>query len=104
MELIESILPRALRRLGGTSKVRQARAEAAFARACGDFLRPHVRVVAVEGSVLVVACAHPAVAHQLQMDSAVLLEAVNAELGERRVTRMRFLPESGSAPGRAQIS
>lgn len=98
MEGIETILPRALRGLGGTAPVRQARAEAAFSRACGEFIRPHVRVLAVQGSVLVVACAHPALAHQLQIESSVILEAVNAELKDPPLTRMRFVPEAGIDP------
>ncbi|MGH7691847.1 MAG: DUF721 domain-containing protein [Candidatus Dormibacteria bacterium] len=95
MEGIEAILPRVLRRLGGTRQVRQARAEVAFAGACGEYIRPHVRVVAVEGSVLVLACAHPAIAHQLQIESAAILEAISQEVGGRPLVRLRFVPEAG---------
>jgi predicted nucleic acid-binding Zn ribbon protein len=95
MEGIEAILPRVLRRLGATRQVRQVRVESAFAKACGDFLRPHVRVSAVEGSVLVLACAHPAIAHQLQIESSVILDSINAEVGGRALTRLRFVPEAG---------
>lgn len=98
MEGIEAILPRVLRRLGATGRVRQVRVEAAFARACGDFLRPHVRVYAVERSVLVLACAHPAVAHQLQIEAPGLLERINAEVGGPPLTRLRFVPEAGAPP------
>ena len=94
MERIEEILPRVLRRLGGTRQVRQARVEEAFRTACGDYLRAHIRVVSVEGTTLVVACAHPAIAHQLQMDSVRLLEQVNANLQAPQLKRLRFVSES----------
>jgi predicted nucleic acid-binding Zn ribbon protein len=95
MEGIDSILPRAVRRLGGTRPVRQARIEAAFSKVCGEFIRPHVRVCAVEGSALVLACAHPAIAHQLQIESAKILEAINSEVPGKPLTRLRFVPEAG---------
>lgn len=98
MEGIEAILPRVLRRMGATGKVRQVRIEAAFARVCGDYIRPHVRVYAVERSVLVLACAHPAIAHQLQIESAAILDAINAEVGGAALTRLRFVPEAGTQP------
>jgi len=95
MERIEEILPRVLRRLGGTRQVRQARVEEALGRACGDYLRAHIRVVSVEGTTLVVACAHPAIAHQLQLDSVRVLEQVNANLPGPQLKRLRFVNESG---------
>ncbi|HVC38630.1 MAG TPA: DUF721 domain-containing protein [Candidatus Dormibacteraeota bacterium] len=101
MEGIDAILPRVLRRLGGTGQVRQVRVEVAFARICGEYVRPHVRVYAVERQVLVLACAHPAIAHQLQIESTTILDAINAEVGGRPLTRMRFVPEAGApAPHR----
>ncbi|HUY55670.1 MAG TPA: DUF721 domain-containing protein [Candidatus Nanopelagicaceae bacterium] len=95
MERIEEILPRVLRRLGGTRQVRQARVEEALGRVCGDYLRAHIRVVAVEGTTLVVACAHPAIAHQLQMDSARVLDQINTNLPDPQLKRLRFVTESG---------
>lgn len=94
MEGIGEILPRVVRRLGVQRQVRLARAQAAFSEACGGYLRSHVRVVAVEGSVLVVACAHPAIAHQLQLESVALLEAVNRAVGGPAIRRMRFVSEA----------
>ncbi len=93
MEGIGEILPRVLRRMGVQRQVRLARAQAAFSEACGEYLRAHVRVVAVEGSALVVACAHPAIAHQLQMEAVPLLEAVNRAAGPPPLRRMRFVTE-----------
>jgi predicted nucleic acid-binding Zn ribbon protein len=98
MEGIEAILPRVLRRLGATRQVRQVRVEAAFAKVCGEYIRPHVRVYAVERSVLVLACAHPAIAHQLQIEAATILDSINAEVGGRVLTRLRFVPEAGTPP------
>jgi predicted nucleic acid-binding Zn ribbon protein len=99
VEGIDAILPRVLRRLGATGQVRQVRVETAFAKICGEFVRPHVRVYSVERSVLVLACAHPAIAHQLQIESATILEAINAEVGGRPLTRLRFVPEAGTQSG-----
>ena len=94
MEGIDQILPRVVRKMGVSRQVRQARVEAAFKQACGEYLREHVRVVAVQGGTLVVACAHPAIAHQLQMESVRVLEAVNLELEAKPLTRLRFVTES----------
>lgn len=93
MEGIDQILPRVVRKMGVSRQVRQARVEAAFKQACGEYLRDHVRVVAVQGATLVVACAHPAIAHQLQMESVRMLEAVNAELDAPPLKRLRFVSE-----------
>jgi hypothetical protein len=93
LEGIAEILPRVLRRLGGTKQVRQARVEVAFKAACGEYLRAHVRVVGVEGTTLVVACAHPAIAHQLQIDSVKLLDGVNSTLDGPQLKRLRFVSE-----------
>jgi predicted nucleic acid-binding Zn ribbon protein len=93
VEGIGEILPRVVRRMGVQRQVRLARAQAAFSESCGEYLRDHVRVVAVEGSVLVVACAHPAIAHQMQMESVALLEAVNRAAGAPQLRRMRFVSE-----------
>ncbi len=94
MEGIGEILPRVVRKLGFQRQVRLARAQAAFQDACGEYLRPHVRVTSLEGGTLVVACAHPAIAHQLQMESVALLAAVNSKVGSPPVRRLRFQVES----------
>lgn len=94
MEGIGDILPRVVRRMGIRRQLRLVRADQALHQVCGDYLRPHVRVMAVEGTTLVVACAHPAIAHQLQMDSVRLLDAVNLTVGEPRMRRVRFVTES----------
>ena len=95
MEGIENILPRVLRRMGATKQVRQAVVEEAFGSACGAYLRPYVRVASVEGSTMVLACAHPAIAHQLQMEVPQLLAAVNAAGAGKPIARIRFVAESG---------
>ncbi|HVD03263.1 MAG TPA: DUF721 domain-containing protein [Candidatus Dormibacteraeota bacterium] len=79
--------------MGVSRQVRQSRVETAFREACGDYIRAHVRVAAVQGTTLVVACAHPAIAHQLQMESVRLLEVVNQELDAKPLTRIRFVSE-----------
>lgn len=94
MEGIGEIVPRVVRRLGFQRQVRLALAQAALSQQCGDFLRPHVRVAAIEGSTLVVACAHPAISHQLQMESVPILLAVNERVGPPALRRIRFLSES----------
>jgi hypothetical protein len=42
---------------------------------------------------LVVACAHPAIAHQLQIDSVKLLDGVNSTLDGPQLKRLRFVSE-----------
>ena len=94
MEGIEQILPRVVRKMGGSQKVRQVRVEAAFKQVCGEYLREHARVSAIQGATLVIACAHPAISHQLQMESVRVLEAVNRDLEGRPLKRMRFVTET----------
>lgn len=94
MEGIQDILPRVVRRMGIRRQLRLVLAGQALHQTCGDYLRPHVRVAAVEGTTLVVACAHPAIAHQLQIDSVRILDAVNLRVGEPPLRRVRFITES----------
>jgi predicted nucleic acid-binding Zn ribbon protein len=94
MEGIEQILPRVVRKMGGSQQVRQVRVEAAFKQVCGEYLREHARVAAIQGGTLVVACAHPAISHQLQMESVRVLEAVNRDLQGRPIKRIRFITET----------
>ncbi len=82
--------------MGATKPVRRVRAEEVLRSVCGPYLSPHVRVMALDGKAMVVACAHPAIAHQLQLESVRILDAVNQELGQPRVSRLRFHCEVGA--------
>ncbi len=98
MEGIDSVLPRVLRRMGVAGHVREAQACRAFEDVCGEFLRPHVRALRLEGGVLVVACAHPAVAHQLQLEVQPVLDAVNLVIGPPPIRRLRFVGDPAGGP------
>ncbi|HUY60283.1 MAG TPA: DUF721 domain-containing protein [Candidatus Dormibacteraeota bacterium] len=98
MEGIDTVLPRVLRRMGVAGHVREAQACSAFAEACGEFLRPHVRALRLEGGALVVACSHPAVAHQLQLEVQPVLDAVNRAIGPPPVRRLRFVGDPAGGP------
>ncbi|HUY96209.1 MAG TPA: DUF721 domain-containing protein [Verrucomicrobiae bacterium] len=91
-------LPGVLRRMGIARHVEEARACLAFEEQCGAYLRRFVRALRLDGSALVVACGHPAVAHQLQLESVRLLAAVNQVFDRPRVARIHFVGDPGGAP------
>ncbi len=95
---VSAVLPQVLRRMGIVRHVEEARACLVFEEQCGAYLRRYVRALRLEGPALVVACGHPAVAHQLQAESGRLLAAVNLDLGRPRVERLRFVADPGRAP------
>ena len=86
------LLDGALRGLGpGVRRsVRDERVREAFADVVGAQLAPLCEAVTLERGTLLVATAHSALAHQLQLDSAQVVAALNERLGEGTVRRLRF--------------
>ncbi len=84
--------------MGIARPVEEARALLAFEDQCGPYIRRFVRPLRLEGSSLVVTCGHPAVAHQLQMESPRLLATVNAVLERPRIARLRFVADPEIRP------
>lgn len=86
------LLDGALHRLGpGVRRnVREERVREAFAEVIGAQLAPLCEAVKLERGTLLVATAHSALAHQLQLDSQQVVAALNERLGEGTVSRLRF--------------
>lgn len=92
MERLSLLLDPALRRMGVRGRVRLLQLDLTLTELLGARLAPLCRVVELTGHTLVIATAHTALAHQLQLDSPRLLDALNARLGEERLQRLRFVP------------
>jgi predicted nucleic acid-binding Zn ribbon protein len=86
------LLDSALRGLGpGVRRsVREERVREAFWEVVGAQLAPLCEAVTLERGTLLIATAHSALAHQLQLDSAQVVAALNERLGEGAVRRLRF--------------
>ena len=86
------LLDSALRRLGpGVRRsVRDERVREAFSEVVGSQLAPLCEAIALDRGTLLVGTAHSALAHQLQLDSAQVVAALNERLGDGTVRRLRF--------------
>jgi hypothetical protein len=89
---IGDLMDSALRGLGvGIRRgVREERLREAFAEVIGEQLAPMCEAVSLDRGTLLIATAHSALAHQLQLDSVRLIESLNDRLGTALVKRLRF--------------
>jgi predicted nucleic acid-binding Zn ribbon protein len=86
------LLDSALRGLGAGVRrgVREERLREAFAEVVGEQLSSMCEAVSLERGTLLIATAHSALAHQLQLDSVPLIASLNERLGATVVRRLRF--------------
>ena len=89
---LAELLDHALKGLGAGIRqgVREERLREEFADIVGPHLASMCEAVSLERGTLLVATAHSALAHQLQLDSPALIEALNHRLGATAVRRLRF--------------
>lgn len=89
---LSELLDRALRGLGAgvRQSVREERLREEFAAIVGPQLSGMCEAVSLDRGTLLVATAHSSLAHQLQIDSPALIEALNSRLGATVVRRLRF--------------
>ncbi len=89
---LSDLLDRALRGLGAgvRQQVREERIRTEFAALVGPQAAAMCEAVSLDRGSLLVATAHSALAHQLQLDSPALIAALNDRLGAEVVRRLRF--------------
>jgi hypothetical protein len=89
---LADIVDPALRGLGVRGRVREEQLRATFAGVVGPALAPLCRAVRFERGALVIATANTALAHQLQLESVRIIDALNRRLESDVVRRLRFIP------------
>jgi len=87
---LSDIFDPALRRMGIRRAVREVQLQDAFAEVVGPAVAPLCRAVSLDRGALLVATAHTALAHQLQMEAPRIIHALNQRVGEGTVKRLRF--------------
>ena len=89
---VGDLLDSALRHLGAGVRrnVRDERVREAFADVVGPQLSRLCEAVSLERGTLLIATAHTALAHQLQLDSAQLIATLNDRLGTPPIRRLSF--------------
>jgi len=87
---ISDIFEPALRRMGIRRAVREVQLQDAFAEVVGPAVAPLCRAMSLDRGVLLVATAHTALAHQLQLEAPRIIYALNQRVGEGTVKRLRF--------------
>ena len=70
--------------------MREEQLREALTELVGPNLAPMCRAERLERGALLIATTNTALAHQLQMDSTSLIEALNTRLGAQTVRRLRF--------------
>jgi predicted nucleic acid-binding Zn ribbon protein len=78
-----------LARLGGSGRAREFRAFDCYARAVGAAFRARTQPERLVGTTLIVRVASSALAHELVLLRAEILERMAAELGPAVVTELR---------------
>jgi predicted nucleic acid-binding Zn ribbon protein len=87
---LSDLIDPALRRMGIRAQVRDAQVQDAFADVVGAAMTPLCRAVSLRRGALLVATAHSALAHQLQLESPRIVAGVNARIGTDAVRRLAF--------------
>jgi hypothetical protein len=87
---VSNLLDPALRGLGIRAHVREEQLRQALTDIVGPNLAPMCRAERLERGALLIATTNTALAHQLQMDSTSLIEALNERIGATAVKRLRF--------------
>ena len=89
-ERVSNLVDDALKKLGIRGAVRSVRASDTFAEIVGAAIAPHCKAVNLERGVLMIATDNSALAHQLQLESARIIESMNEKLGGEVVKKFRF--------------
>jgi hypothetical protein len=89
MDRLGKLLPKVLSRQPAAGRIVELRAQLAFAEILGPALAADCEKLELRGSVLTVITGNPALAHQLRLDTAELLERLNAASLGRQVRALK---------------
>ena len=89
MRRIDAALPHALRGLGIARRTREAQALYLWPQVLGD-LSAESSALKLTGGTLWVSATSPALAHQLHLERAILMERLNTLIGAPVIREIRF--------------
>lgn len=87
---ISGLLETALREMGVRRQIQELQLRDAFAGIVGPALAPLCRAISLERGTLLIATRSGALAQQLQLETPVIIAALNDRLGDAQVRRLRF--------------
>ena len=90
MRSIGAALPSALKSLGISRRTRQAQALYLWATVVGPDLASETTAIRLSGGSLLVSASSTALAHQLHLERALLIERLNGLIGAEVVREIRF--------------
>jgi len=93
------LLPKVLARQPGAARVAEARVQVIFKELIGAELAAACETVLLRGSTLTVVTSNPALAHQLRLDSELLMTRLNEASSGRRLRTIRVRTGRGPGPG-----
>lgn len=79
MDRLGNLLGRVLARQPGSAHITELRMQLAFREVLGDSLAAACQRIEVRGTTVHVGTANPALAHQLRLDSELLIQRLNRE-------------------------
>lgn len=98
MDKVGKLLPKVIASQPGSRQISELRLRLALEEILGPALGQACEEVHLRGGVLSLAISNPALAHQLRLDAATVLERLNERRVSRRVTELRV--RTGRGPAR----
>ena len=90
MRSIGAALPRTLKSLGISRRTREAQALWLWPQVVGEALVRETHALKLAGGTLWVTASSPALAHQLHLERATLIDRLNQQIGAPAVRDIRF--------------
>lgn len=84
----------------GAGRIAEGRIQLLFKELIGQDLAAACETVELRGSTLTVVTSNPALAHQLRLDSELLMARLNEAGGSRKLRAIRVRTGRGPGPGR----
>jgi predicted nucleic acid-binding Zn ribbon protein len=91
---VGAALPKALKSLGISRRTREAQALWLWPQVVGEHLAHESRALTLTGGTLLVSASSAALAHQLHLERAMLIERLNTRIGSPVVREIRFRQSS----------
>jgi len=89
VDKLGNLLPRVLAKQPGAAKIVEMRLRLAFVDLIGPSLAGNCELIEVRGSAVSITTSNPALAHQLRLDSELLMARLNERQLGRRIRSIR---------------